>query len=145
MTETPVRKQGRPRQPFCIDCIRAGRKDVPKKPGQSYCADCLKRRQRDSRTAATQEIDLTDAREKNFRDDMEALRFERDAATDALLELERKYSNMRKLVEMGESPLERELRSELVNVKSRARNLLWEAHEAAPEAISKTDPRWDFT
>jgi len=36
---------GRPRQPYCPDCKRAGRNEIPKEKGGSYCQDHRKLRQ----------------------------------------------------------------------------------------------------
>lgn len=137
-------RRGRPKQPYCRDCIKAGRPNVLKMAGQGYCPDCMRRRQRDSRRADRDEIDLTVAREKNYRDEIEVLKFELEGALDAQADIERKYAAMMGMLERGEDPLTHDLRVQLGNVKGMARGLLWRLRELVPEEYPRDDSRWDF-
>jgi hypothetical protein len=73
---------GRPRQPYCPDCKRSGRPEIPKEKGGSYCADHRKLRQLAYREAdpddnrPSEEIVLDYTRKVNaeLRDELKDLR-----------------------------------------------------------------------
>lgn len=105
----------------------------------------MRRRQRDSRRAGLEEIDITIAREKNFRDEIDRLMLAVQVAREETEHLRRTLVDPLTMVpEDLEAEHERALRKEMIRYKAVARGLLHDLFEAMPEKYDRKDPKWDF-
>lgn len=142
LSETVVRRgPGRPRQPNCPDCIKAGRPNVPKARGKGYCDDHHYRRYQAYRKVDQDEISMEDATLKVLHDEIDVLRaqvLQKDRALSSVSSLFEEYKETYQpasdLTERIEA-LERELRNE----QRRRRTYQMVAHEAKPQEVPHPD------
>lgn len=81
---TEYKGRGRPRQPYCPDCLKAGRQ-VLKHGTQPYCKECGARRHRAVRRATNEGISTEVAILLDIKEENEALKKENVALQEMLM------------------------------------------------------------
>jgi hypothetical protein len=130
--EPEARKPGRPRQPFCPDCIKAGRPNVPKKKPYGYCGPCAARRFKSYRDPGDP-ANPVDPVIKQLRDQLDEV-----SAELQRVQLERRA--FKDLYEEALTNADGLLRGQLNGARAQARTYQLMAHEAGLDVPHPDDP-----
>ena len=129
---TERRGPGRPRQPYCPDCIKAGKPDVLKKPGYGYCPDCHLRRIRSYKVIPEPTGTPVDPT-------VHALRTENDSLREQLSRTKLELQAATDLLESGEDERIPKLERALKRASRESRELQLLAHEAGADVAHPDD------
>lgn len=137
--ETQTVKRGRPRQPFCKDCLQEG-KQILKDPGLGYCKIHLRIRHKIYREASREGREVTNMEEERFV-----------ALGQRVRDLEAENANLVAMVKGMEkanlglmADADGHLRRELTEMRAMARMFLHRLRELVPEEYPLSRRDLDF-